>query len=86
DYGDEALEEAMTAHHYPLQALIYSLALHRFLRQRLPDYQPETHFGGVFYLFTRGMRESESSGAWYRKLDREVLNALDRGFGGGEQA
>ena len=40
---------------YPLQALLYSVVLHRFLRWRLPDYAPEQHLGGVAYLFVRGM-------------------------------
>jgi exodeoxyribonuclease V beta subunit len=41
---------------YVLQYLIYTVALHRYLRLRLPDYDYERHFGGVFYLFLRGMR------------------------------
>ena len=40
---------------YLLQYLIYTVALHRYLRLRLPDYDYERHFGGVFYLFLRGM-------------------------------
>ena len=41
--------------HYPLQALLYSVALHRYLRWRIPGYSPEVHLGGVLYLFIRGM-------------------------------
>jgi len=41
--------------HYPLQALLYSVALHRLLRWRQPGYQPEVHLGGLLYLFVRGM-------------------------------
>ncbi len=41
--------------HYPLQALLYSVVLHRYLRWRLPSYAPEQHLGGVLYLFLRGM-------------------------------
>ena len=40
--------------HYPLQALLYSVAVHRMLRWRQPDYDPERHLGGVLYLFVRG--------------------------------
>jgi exodeoxyribonuclease V beta subunit len=40
---------------YPLQALLYAVVLHRFLRWRLPDYDPEAHLGGVLYLYVRGM-------------------------------
>jgi len=54
-YTPPRLAEAMIASHYPLQALLYSVALHRFLRWRLPGYAPERHLGGVLYLFVRGM-------------------------------
>ncbi|SJN36110.1 UvrD-helicase domain-containing protein [Luteococcus japonicus] len=54
-YVPEAMRVAMIEAHYPLQALLYCVALHRFLRQRLPGYRPEIHLGGVGYLFVRGM-------------------------------
>lgn len=54
-YRPDRLPAAMIASHYPLQALLYSAALHRYLRWRQPDYQPEKHLGGVLYLFLRGM-------------------------------
>jgi exodeoxyribonuclease V beta subunit len=54
-YTPPRLAEAMIAAHYPLQALLYSVALHRYLRWRLPGYAPERHLGGVLYLFVRGM-------------------------------
>ncbi len=40
---------------YPLQALLYAVVLHRFLRWRQPGYDPELHLGGVLYLYLRGM-------------------------------
>ena len=54
-YRPDALARAMRDAHYPLQALLYSVALHRFLRWRQPAYDPATHLGGVLYLFLRGM-------------------------------
>ncbi|WP_137725706.1 UvrD-helicase domain-containing protein [Prescottella subtropica] len=51
----EAMAGEMMRSHYPLQALLYAVALHRYLRWRLPGYHPETHLGGVQYLFVRGM-------------------------------
>lgn len=54
-YRPEALVDAMIASHYPLQLLLYSVALHRYLRWRLPGYTPEQHLGGGLYLFVRGM-------------------------------
>jgi exodeoxyribonuclease V beta subunit len=54
-YRPEALVHAMIASHYPLQLLLYSVALHRFLRWRQPGYEPHRHLGGGLYLFVRGM-------------------------------
>jgi exodeoxyribonuclease V beta subunit len=54
-YRPAALAEAMQRAHYPLQALIYLVALHRYLRARLADYSAEQHLAGVLYVFLRGM-------------------------------
>lgn len=54
-YAQRPMAEAMIAAHYPLQAILYSAALHRYLTLRLPGYRPEEHLGGVGYLFVRGM-------------------------------
>ncbi len=54
-YRPAALLHAMYAAHYPLQALLYIVALHRYLRWRLPAYDPERDLAGVLYLFVRGM-------------------------------
>jgi exodeoxyribonuclease V beta subunit len=55
DYHPQRLAEAMLAAHYPLQALLYLVAVHRLLRWRQPGYDPAIHLGGVLYLFVRGM-------------------------------
>jgi exodeoxyribonuclease V beta subunit len=55
DYGHAEMATAMLHSHYPLQALLYSVVLHRYLRWRLPSYAPDQHLGGVLYLFLRGM-------------------------------
>jgi exodeoxyribonuclease V beta subunit len=49
------MAEAMMHSHYPLQAILYCVALHRYLRWRLPGYEPGVHLGGVQYHFVRGM-------------------------------
>ena len=54
-YRPEATLAAMMDAHYPLQLLLYSAALHRYLRWRLPSYDPSVHLGGGLYLFLRGM-------------------------------
>ncbi len=54
-YTREAMAAEMLRSHYVLQALLYAVALHRFLRWRQPGYDPAVHLGGVQYLFVRGM-------------------------------
>ena len=84
NYDDDGMWQAMQHHHYVLQYHLYSLALHRHLRQRLPDYDYESHFGGVLYVFLRGLQEPPETGSttstgWYR--DRppvSLIDALDR--------
>ena len=59
-YRPEALDAEMQHAHYPLQAALYMVALHRYLHWRLPGYDPATHLGGVAYLFLRGMTGPEA--------------------------
>ena len=86
-YGRERLEREVVAHHYDLQYLIYTLALHRYLRQRKPGYHYEEHFGGVYYLFLRGMQKENGhrTGVHFDRPGRDLLESLDdriRGEGG----
>ncbi|KAA8960268.1 exodeoxyribonuclease V subunit beta [Mycobacterium sp.] len=55
DYCRARLADAMLHSDYPLQALLYTAVLHRFLRWRVPGYDPARQLGGVLYLFVRGM-------------------------------
>lgn len=59
-YQPQALATAMIEHRYDLQYQIYALALHRFLATRLKDYDYQHHFGGVYYLFLRGIEDIEA--------------------------
>ncbi|WP_170161591.1 exodeoxyribonuclease V subunit beta [Desulfosoma caldarium] len=79
DYARSRLESAMHEHRYPLQMLLYTVALHRYLSVRLPDYDYDTHFGGVFYLFLRGMRRDNqgSTGVFYHRPERGVVDRLE---------
>jgi exodeoxyribonuclease V beta subunit len=54
-YRSEALAAEMHRAHYPLQAILYTVALHRYLRWRVAGYEVERDLGGVLYLFIRGM-------------------------------
>ncbi|MFC4729016.1 PD-(D/E)XK nuclease family protein, partial [Coralloluteibacterium thermophilus] len=82
DYGAAALEAAMRESEYDLQALIYTLALHRYLRARLPDYAYARHMGGVRYLFCRGL-DGSGRGVFATRFPEELVTALDALLGGG---
>jgi exodeoxyribonuclease V beta subunit len=60
DYTPPRMAVAMMSAHYPLQALLYAVAVHRMLRWRQPNYDPAVHLGGVLYLFVRGMAGPET--------------------------
>ena len=94
-YRPEALQAEMVAAQYPLQAVLYAVALHRYLRWRLRDYDPEVHLGGVLYLFVRGMGGGEAApaaapapapGVWSWRPPATLVEALsdlfDRGVRG----
>ncbi len=84
DYGPAGMAESMTEHRYRLQYLIYTVALHRYLARRVPAYDYERDFGGVYYLFLRGMRPAEGAGygVTYDRPPRAVIETLDRLFAG----
>ncbi len=82
DYAAPALEAAMAAHGYHLQHLLYSLALHRHLRRSLAGYDYERHFGGVLYLFVRGVRphwrvDGAPAGVFRHRPPAARIDALD---------
>jgi exodeoxyribonuclease V beta subunit len=78
DYTSEALAMAMAGGSYTAQALIYALALHRHLRTRLPDYDVARDFGGVYYLFLRGMTpEAPERGVLHLRPAADTLAQLD---------
>ena len=85
DYQTERLAPAMAREWYTLQYLIYSVALHRYLRNRLPDYDYEVHFGGVYYLFLRGMDPAlgPEYGVFRDRPVRALVEALDDYFATG---
>ncbi len=89
DYAPARLEAAMQAHGYHLQHLLYTVALHRHLGRSLPGYDYETHFGGVLYLFVRGVRpgwqlDGRPAGVFHHRCPVATLNALDALLSGRE--
>ncbi|MCI5227639.1 MAG: hypothetical protein D3918_13510 [Candidatus Electrothrix sp. AX2] len=82
-YQQPQLQAAMLEHRYDVQFLIYTLALHRFLRGRIKTYQYDEHFGGVFYLFLRGMHPTYApgTGVFAARPPFALINALDQAVG-----
>jgi len=87
DYTGVALTRAMADHGYHLQYLLYTLALDRYLQWRLPNYRYEIHFGGVLYLFVRGVRPTWASageatpGVFFHRPAGSTLRALNQLLG-----
>ncbi|EGT79983.1 exodeoxyribonuclease V subunit beta [Haemophilus haemolyticus] len=80
DYNQEALKKEMLHSHYDWQYLIYTLALHRYLQSVVPHYDYARNFGGVFYLFLRGMNGEPQSGVFYDLPSVELITELNGVF------
>lgn len=75
DYQPTALKETMEHHQYDLQYWIYSIAVDQYLSRRIPDYDYETHFGGVYYFFLRGMNgRSDGEGVFFTRPKKSQLD------------
>lgn len=82
DYSGENLHQAMSDSNYHLQYLIYSFAVRKYLKSRLGDqFDYQRDFGGVIYLYLRGMRNGKDSGIFYTKPTEEELNKIGQMLG-----
>jgi exodeoxyribonuclease V beta subunit len=82
-YTQPAMEQAMAEHRYDLQYQLYTLALHRYLRHRLPDYDYQRHFGGVIYLFLRGVdAQHPGNGIFACRPQEPLVEGMDLLFSG----
>lgn len=80
-YTQDAMASAMQQHRYDLQYQLYTLALHRYLRHRIADYRYEDHFGGVIYLFLRGVDAADpNSGIFSTRPDAALIEKMDELF------
>ena len=86
DYGPAALAAAMAEHSYHLQHLLYSVAVGRYLKHRIRNYRHDAHFGGVLYLFIRGVRpdwlnpDGTAAGVFHHRPAAATLAQLDALF------
>jgi exodeoxyribonuclease V beta subunit len=93
NYRPDAIRAEMGAAHYPLQALLYTVALHRYLRWRVPGYDPERNLCGALYLFLRGMSsptfpivDGQPCGVWSWQPPGELVESLSDLFDRGRSA
>lgn len=77
-YTSSAMQTEISRHCYFLQYHIYCVALHRFLTVRLPNYDYEQHFGGIFYVFIRGVQpEHPGQGIYADRPSKKMILELD---------
>ena len=77
DYEHEKLKLEIEHAGYDLQYHLYTAALVKYLRKRMPEFDYEKHFGGVAYLFIRGMKAGLSDGIWFHKPDAATIQMLE---------
>ena len=78
DYGQEEVWAAMDENNYHLQYHIYTSAACKYLKMRKPNFNYETEFGGVFYLFLRGVRNEGNFGVFFHKPDLLIVEKFDK--------
>ncbi|MGM0546156.1 MAG: exodeoxyribonuclease V subunit beta [Bacteroidota bacterium] len=76
-YSYKELDSKMKEAFYDLQYHIYTVALHRFLKQRITDYSYENHFGGAFYLFLRGINKEGREGIFFDRPHEKTIIRLN---------
>lgn len=80
DYSQERMQKAIYEHRYDVQYVLYTLALHRHLNQRLPNYDYEQHMGGAIYSFIRGWQNPHTQGLFTDRPPHSLIAALDQLF------
>lgn len=78
DYTPTRLEGEIRAAGYDLQYHLYTVALKKYMEKRLPGFEYDAHFGGVAYLFLRGMKKGSDNGIWFHKPSVSVIQQLEK--------
>ncbi|MBS1567440.1 MAG: PD-(D/E)XK nuclease family protein, partial [Bacteroidetes bacterium] len=81
DYSPEAVAAAMNENNYHLQYLIYTIAVRKYLRTRIQGFDYSTQFGGVIYLFVRGVRAGTANGIFTTRPAEAKIDALEKLIG-----
>ncbi len=81
-YRPELLKQEMMKSFYDMQYLIYTIALHQYLKKRLPGYSYQEHFGGVYYFFLRGVQHAagKENGIYYDRPEEKLILELGTTF------
>jgi exodeoxyribonuclease V beta subunit len=79
NYAPLTLQSAILEKRYEVQYVLYTLALHRLLTSRLPDYDYDQHMGGCIYVFLRGIDDA-GAGVHVQRPSKALIEALDRAF------
>ncbi len=80
-YDSATLQDAVLHKRYEVQYVLYTLALHRLLKVRLPGYDYAQHMGGAVYMFLRGIH-AEGAGVHVCRPPQALIEALDDLFAG----
>lgn len=76
DYSNNHLDKAMKKANYDLQYIIYTAAIHLHLSKTIENYDYDSHFGGIFYIFLRGVDEKGENGIYYKKPEKKIVEQL----------
>jgi len=82
DYAPQALHQAMDAHHYRFQALLYAVAVDRYLAQRIADYERARHLGECYYIFIRAVGLDATAGIWQHRFSDALMTDIQRVLAG----
>jgi exodeoxyribonuclease V beta subunit len=85
DYDTESVWGAMAQNNYHLQYHIYTVAVCKYLSLRVPNFSYDTHFGGVIYLFVRGVRKEQKTGIFFSKPDKNIIEQITETLTEGER-
>jgi exodeoxyribonuclease V beta subunit len=72
------MEEAMKGSNYNLQYMIYTVAVKRWLEKRIENFNYDSHFGGIIYVFLRGVREGYDTGIFTTKPQTDKIEGLEK--------
>jgi len=81
DYDTAGVRNAMDENNYHLQYLLYAVALKKYISARMPSFDYEQHFGGVIYLFLRGIRSNSADGVFTARPSRELIDNIEKILG-----